>query len=149
MKRSLTFLPLAAIFFTAVVLISSCTTNSKSKLLLKRWVIERVDFGVSVPEESRMLLEAMINQSKKTSYFVFHEDFTFEASAIGMEAKGVWQLNDDATELFTMDKKTQREERIKIIELTADKLVLSAEAQGQPIQMTFIPDNTAAGSSEK
>lgn len=141
-----TQLPIRLLMVLALVISAvSCSTNDKSKLLIKKWVIDRVDFGLEMPVETRVQMEQMIRQSKSTSFIYFHDDYTFEASALGMKAKGVWRLNDDGTELFTMDKKTQREERIKVVELKPDLLILSAEAQGQPLELTFVPYGSAFG----
>jgi hypothetical protein len=124
--------------FIAMIFIA-CTTNKKSELIAKNWVIGNINFGIDLPEDTKLLMEQMIGKSKATSYFNFRKDYTYEAFAIGMHSKGVWKLNDAGSELFLMDKKTQREERIKILLLTPDSLVLSAESQGQPVEMTFIP----------
>jgi hypothetical protein len=56
-----------------------------------------------------------------------------------MNAHGTWNINDEGTEIYLLDKKTKREEKIVIEKLTKDSLVFSAEAQGQPLKFTFVP----------
>ena len=58
---------------------------------------------------------------------------------MGMTAHGTWNINDNGTAIYLLDKKTKREEKIIIEKLTKDSLVFSAEAQGQPLKFTFVP----------
>lgn len=128
-----------AVLFLLSVVIISCSRQEKESLLIQRWVIGKVDFGVAIPEQSRAVMEPMLEQIKMNSYLNFNKDYSFEGSAFGMNAMGTWNINDDGSVIYLMDKKTHREEKIVIEKLTKDSLIFSAEAQGQPLKFTFIP----------
>lgn len=130
-----------AYLFALVVVFSlfSCAKKQKEEYISKRWTIGQVDFGVNIPEESKAAMEPMMQQIKENSYLNFHKDYSFEGFAMGMTAHGTWNISDGGTEIYLLDKKTKREEKIIIEKLTNDSLVFSAEAQGQPLKFTFVP----------
>lgn len=132
-------LVLYIIAFCTVVQLYSCVKKNNETLITKRWVIGQVDFGGNLPEESKAVMEPMMAQMKENSFLDFHRDYSFDGFAMGMNAKGTWNINDDGTEIYLLDKKTKREEKIIISKLTNDSLVFSAEAQGQPLKFTFVP----------
>jgi hypothetical protein len=128
-------------FFTLVIIFNlfACAKKKKEEFITQRWTIGQVDFGRNLPEESKAAMEPMMAQMKENSYLNFHKDYSFEGFAMGMNAHGTWNINDDGTEIYLLDKKTKREEKIVIDKLTKDSLVFSAEAQGQPLKFTFVP----------
>jgi hypothetical protein len=117
----------------------ACAKKKNEAMIAKRWTIGQVDFGGNLPEESKAAMEPMMAQMKENSYLNFHKDYSFDGFAMGMNANGTWNINDEGTEIYLLDKKTKREEKIIINKLTNDSLVFSAEAQGQPLKFTFIP----------
>lgn len=120
-----------AVFIT----MGACRENAKAKLLINKWKVLEVQFEINLPDESKAAFLPLIEQLKRTSYFKFASDHSFEIFTMGITTHGTWELSDDGTELFTIENKTNREEKITIERLTQDTLMFSGKNQGQAVKM--------------
>jgi len=123
------------IILAVFITMGACRENAKAKLLLNKWKVLEVQFEMNLPDESKAVFLPIIEQLKRTSYFKFASDHSFEFFTMGITTSGTWELSDDGKELFTIDVKTNREEKIIIEKLTSDTLIFSRKNQGQAVKM--------------
>lgn len=107
----------------------SCKTKSddRSNLLVKKWLY--VEF--------KMNDEVMTGEQFQNPVMEFFDDGKYKIEfGVMSEEEGEWKIEKDELVTTTNDGKTNR---FQIVELTADKLVLHSEVEGNKAFITLAP----------
>lgn len=104
------------------------------------WTFESLDMGADLPEDQKQMVDAMV-ESMQGSTITFDKEGKYVQTGKSSEGEeetkeGTFKLNDDKTQL-TIVKADGSEDISEIVELSANKLVISQEANGMKSTMSF------------
>ncbi len=131
--RLFTFNNFRSIFAAWALLIVSCSTPSdeKEKLLVRKWAYK----------EFKMNNESMTGEQMGNPVMEFLADGKYKVEIGGILEEGVWKIEKEELVTTTKPKEgeTEKTNRLKIHELTNEKLVLFSDAGGNKAYVTLIP----------
>ncbi len=106
----------------------------KEKLLSRRWQF----FGMEVGTSSA-LSAAQLETMRKTNYFRFNKNGTYQLVLLTETINGKWKLMENQTRLL-LDGGTEKAAIFSLTELTNDRLVLTQtdKTTGQSIRLLFV-----------
>ena len=115
------------------------TIEGDAKLLIGTWKLSDVELGMDLMDVQKEMMNAMIAGMIENTTMTFKDDGAFESnSEIQGQKKvetGSWSL--DGMELTSTDK-TGKEKILELIELTAEKFIVSMDEGGNKMTLTFI-----------
>jgi hypothetical protein len=123
-RHSITVLIVTGMAYTV-----SCNhhKDEKSKLLVRKWSYK----------EFKMNNETMTGKQLGIPVMEFFADGSYKFEFSGMTEEGKWKITGNELTTASDDKKTKR---LKIEELTENKLVLHSEEEGNKVYITLEPD---------
>lgn len=142
MKLTRYFFTLAMLL--AITAFTQLQAQSAKDLMARKWKLDIESLIKALPEEQQKEMKkapaqlAMFKKMFGQSYFHFKADGSFEANMMGKksDSEGVtWKLANGGKTLVTTEN--GKENRVKIIELTKQKLVLEADEGKGPQRMIF------------
>lgn len=132
---------------SALALVMFACKGGGKDAVVGTWGVDNVDFSSmleGLSEDERGMYEAflpMMEEAMKSMEMTFAKDgkFTMKAAMMGEEQseEGTWSLSDDAKVLTTVAADGQ-ENIFNIQELSAKKMVVSSDLDGQTVGMTFV-----------
>ncbi len=125
----------SVILLTPLIFNASC--NTQSKYLVNDWKVRKfqpgVDFSAS-PEHMKVFQEF-----EKYARFQFNKDGTYSFDLVGEKLKGKWKF-DRKTMTLTTTSENNVVTTSKILELTAEKMVLEQESEGYKNRIELVPN---------
>ncbi len=134
MKKIIYYL-VALVVVTGLI---SCAGN-KADRVASKWKISDIILNREIPTDQKAMADERINEMKKTSYFDFHKDGSFESLMFGQREKGTWKLSDDGNKLLIKrDGKDKGENIINLSEISSNKMTIEMDEHGEKIKFLLI-----------
>jgi len=133
MKRNLIFSVVVAVVATFLFACKGGNSNN----IVGKWKLANFENNMQVPEESKAQYEQMMAEMKKTSYFDFKNDGTYEINMAGTVSKGTWKVSDDGKKLTTKEDGKDKEDMMDISEMSGNKLVFEGSSGETKMKMTL------------
>ncbi len=126
-------------YLAALVMVAgfvACSGN-KADMVAAKWKVADMDMGKPVPPDQKAMMDKMMEEVKKNSFFDFHKDGTYELSMMGQGEKGTWKLSDDGTKLLCKTEGKDKEQALNMTEISSSKMVLEMEDHGEKMKFTL------------
>lgn len=119
--------PVEIVLMTALTAGCSGKTDERSRLLVRKWSYK----------EFRINDETMSGEQLDNPVMEFFADGTYNLDFGAMTEKGQWKIHRD--ELVTVTGDGAKTDRLKIEELSENKLVLHSVVEGNKACITMVP----------
>jgi hypothetical protein len=126
------FISLIALF---VIFLSSCSKEQNTDII-GEWKITDIKSTKEVPNDLKESLKESLEDMKSSCLFVIKADSTYESTISETTTKGKWKI-DPESKILTLSSNDGEIETSDIIELTANKLVLSKEVYDSKYTYTY------------
>ena len=105
--------------------------------LIGEWQLSDMDMGMEIPEESKPMFDALVEEMKANSTMTFKEDGTYISRQAAMgevtNEKGKYKLDGNKIETTSENGKTEKLD----IDLGKDSFTISVMNRGQKMTMTY------------
>jgi PBP1b-binding outer membrane lipoprotein LpoB len=129
---------ISAALFSAV-LFTGCTPKP-SELIAGVWKIDNIDMGMEIPAEQKAMFDEMMTKMKETSSMDIKADGTYKQEMFMgqmIESTGKWSITEDGKTFITTEDKDGVTDSLNIVELTANKFVISASDRGRTTTISY------------
>ena len=122
-------------FGTLAVLLVLVSCKSSSSIV-GEWKLHEMDLGMEIPQEQQEMFEAMLQEMKDNTLYIFEKDGTIKMQTFVMgertEQKGTYEVKDNMiiTHMEDLDDTTQ-------FTITDSLLIFELEERGTTMSMTF------------
>ena len=122
------------------------TVPGPSELIIGTWKINDVKFDTDFSEELQAFQDSLVDEMKGNTILTITSDgsylHTFSLFGQAVVYEGEWKLNEKGTRFETTDEDNSLNEKIKILELSEQSLILEMDHEKLPLTLTYARQDT-------
>lgn len=128
---------LTPLLFLSLLLLASCT--DKSKLLVKTWRIENLQYTKEIPADMKPAIENQIAQMRKDFLLTYNADGTYNTVMSNKTMQGKWKLNWNNSKITSTTAEGQGKD-FAILELTENTFHFKAIEGGEEVIFLMVAE---------
>jgi len=131
------------IIFTLYLLLIlvSCKTSKeivKENWLVGKWNIVAIDTGEEIPENNKAEYDEIMKGMIKNAFMQFNSDQSFEMQLMGQKLAGIFEINEEKTELITSINGEEGLDQFKVLLFERGKMLLETEDDEGKMTLTLM-----------
>jgi hypothetical protein len=120
----------------ALLICSSCNQKPESPAIVNKWKLANVKYSKPVSEDLKPIIDAQLNELKKTFALEYKADGTYVAKA-QKEITGKWELSNDGKTLENIED-GGNPVKYDVLYLSKDSLAWKTNLGGEELVFEFI-----------
>ncbi len=121
----------------SLFIFSSCT--DKSKMLLKTWRVENLQYSRPVPEDMKPAIENQIAEMRKNFLLTYNADGTYNTVMSNQTMQGKWKLNWNNSKIISTASNGETKD-FTIMELTDNTFHFKANEGGEEVVFLMVAE---------
>jgi len=126
-----------SILFVTILFLSSC--SDKSKMLLKSWRVENLQYSREIPEEMKPTIEAQVAEMRKNFLLTYNADGTYTTVLSNQTMIGKWKLNWNNSKITSTAANGEKKD-FTILELTENTYHFKAIEGGEEVIFLMVAE---------
>ena len=120
------------------VAFSGCSTKStNSSPLINKWKLENIGYSRPISEELKPIIQAQVNELKKTFTLEYNANGTYTAFA-QKKIDGTWEMSKDGKTLENTENDSNPV-KYQVLHLSKDSLAIQTKIDGEELVFEFKP----------
>ena len=111
----------AAVLFITTLLLAGCKSKSAKELIVNKWKITNIKGG-----DADLMPDSIRTEIYSSANMEFTKDGKFMVSMLNNKTTGTYSVSDDGKKLTTTDGERKTPEIADILEISADKFIISS-----------------------
>ncbi len=97
----------------------------REQLLCRNWLFSEIVQSNGMDEQRLEVFRPILDATFSKAEFEFNQGGSFKFTLAGEVEEGTWHLNREGDKILTIEKETEEEHIITLVEVAQDKLVLT------------------------